>query len=96
MVLTYQVVGDELLTKQIVRLSIESLLFIVLITGDSKIASFLLIGFNMLSGVVGYGKIHEGSLFMILTIGHFIVAVGVYLNVWIDEQVDYLIKSKEL
>lgn len=88
MFLTYQAVGDELLTKQSVRLGIESLLFLVLITGESKVAFYLLIGYNIFTGVVAYGKIDGDNSFMFLMVAHFIVAIGIFLNEWIDEGID--------
>jgi len=71
MYLVYQVTGKDRLTTQLIRIVIESLLFLVLITGESKIALFLLVGFNMFSGIVAYSRIDSDNIYLLFTIIHF-------------------------
>lgn len=88
MVLVYNKVGSERIPSQIVRLTIQLILIIMILTRKSNVALFLLTTYHIVSSLFGlYSKGSTELLGQILIGFHFIIGMIIYFHDWIENKI---------
>ncbi|UUC45188.1 hypothetical protein [Flavobacterium cerinum] len=74
MIWVYNVIGEERLTVQFIRLIFQLVLMLLILKQKSNIALWILVGFHVFSGLMNWAAINSGIVGQILSVYHFVIA----------------------